>query len=93
MTTAAQTAAFSPVRTHSLRAALIFTSGYVDRMPGSLLDSGRVLSVHIYDLAMNVPGGEASAHGTALVLVLALLVVELGAIVALRRIVGMGTHE
>ena len=35
-------------------AALIFTSGYVDRMPGSLFDSGRALSVHIYDLSMNV---------------------------------------
>lgn len=71
-------------------AALIFTSGYVDRMPGSLLDSGRVLSVHIYDLAMHVPGGEASAHGSALVLVLALLTVELVAIVLLRRILRMG---
>ncbi|MEJ2231203.1 MAG: ABC transporter permease subunit [Nitrospirales bacterium] len=30
-------------------AALIFTSGYVDRMPESLLDSGRALSVHIYE--------------------------------------------
>src|SRR5262249_28440377 len=33
-------------------AALIFTSGYVDRMPSSLLDSGRSLSIHIYDLSM-----------------------------------------
>ena len=38
-------------------AALVFTSGYVDRMPTSVLDSGRTLSIHIYDLAMNVPGG------------------------------------
>lgn len=49
-------------------AALLFTSGYVDRMPGSLLDSGRSLSIHIYDLAMNVPGGEGRAYATALVL-------------------------
>jgi len=49
-------------------AALIFTSGYVDRMPRSLLDSGRALSIHIYDLAMNVPGGEAAAAASALVL-------------------------
>lgn len=54
-------------------AALIFTSGYVDRMPESLHDSGRALSVHIYDLALNVSGGEASAAASALVLV-ALLV-------------------
>ena len=38
-------------------AALIFTSGYVDRMPSSLTDSGRALSIHIYDLSMNVAGG------------------------------------
>ena len=38
-------------------AALIFTSGYVDRMPESLWDSGRTMTVHIYDLAINVPGG------------------------------------
>ena len=50
-------------------AALIFTSGYVDRMPESLLDSGRALSIHIYDLSMNVPGGDQAAYATALVLV------------------------
>jgi phosphate transport system permease protein len=42
-------------------AALIFTSGYVDRMPESLLDSGRSLSVHIFDLSMNVAGKDANA--------------------------------
>jgi len=49
-------------------AALIFTSGHVDRWPDSLSDSGRALSVHIYDLSMNVTGGDASAYGSALVL-------------------------
>jgi phosphate transport system permease protein len=57
-------------------AALIFTSGYVDRMPESLLDSGRSLSIHIYDLSMNVSGGDASAYATALVLVALLLVIN-----------------
>lgn len=57
-------------------AALIFTSGYVDRFPTSLLDSGRSLSVHIYDLATNVPGGEANAYGTALVLVFLLIIIN-----------------
>lgn len=57
-------------------AALIFTSGYVDRFPTSLLDSGRSLSVHIYDLATNVPGGEANAYGTALVLVMFLIFIN-----------------
>jgi phosphate transport system permease protein len=57
-------------------AALMFTSGYVDRLPSSLLDSGRALSVHIFDLAMNVPGGEQNAYGSALVLVVVLLIVN-----------------
>lgn len=57
-------------------AALLFTSGYVARMPGSLLDSGRALSVHVFDLAMNVPGGDQRAYGSALVLLLLLLAVN-----------------
>jgi phosphate transport system permease protein len=57
-------------------AALIFTSGYVDRMPGSLLDSGRSLSIHVFDLSMNVSGGDANAYATALVLVALLLVIN-----------------
>jgi phosphate transport system permease protein len=57
-------------------AALIFTSGYVDRMPGSLLDSGRSLSIHIYDLSMNVSGGDGSAYASALVLVGLLLLIN-----------------
>ncbi|MDH3504467.1 MAG: phosphate ABC transporter permease PstA [Nitrospirota bacterium] len=58
-------------------AALIFTSGYVDRMPESLMDSGRSLAVHIYDLAMNVAGGNPNAFATALVLVGLLLIINL----------------
>jgi len=57
-------------------AALIFTSGYVDRMPDSLLDSGRALAVHIYDLSMNVTGGDASAYASALVLVALILAIN-----------------
>jgi phosphate transport system permease protein len=57
-------------------AALIFTSGYVDRMPDSLFDSGRALSVHIYDLSMNVAGGDASAYSSALVLIILLLIIN-----------------
>jgi phosphate transport system permease protein len=57
-------------------AALIFTSGYVDRMPESLMDSGRTLAVHIYDLAMNVPGGNPNAYATALVLMSLLLIIN-----------------
>lgn len=57
-------------------AALIFTSGYVDRMPGSLLDSGRSLSVHIYDLSMNISGGNPNAYASALVLMALLLLIN-----------------
>jgi len=57
-------------------AALIFTSGYVDRMPESLLDSGRALSIHIFDLSMNVSGGDANAYASALVLVAFLLLIN-----------------
>ncbi|PKM38173.1 MAG: phosphate ABC transporter, permease protein PstA [Gammaproteobacteria bacterium HGW-Gammaproteobacteria-10] len=66
-------------------AALIFTSGYVDRMPGSLFDSGRALSIHIYDLSMNVAGGDANAHATALVLIVFLLIINNAAIGLLRH--------
>jgi phosphate transport system permease protein len=57
-------------------AALIFTSGYVDRMPESLLDSGRALSIHIFDLSMNISGGDANAYASALVLLLLLLLIN-----------------
>ena len=57
-------------------AALIFTSGYVDRMPESLSDSGRALAVHIYDLSMNVTGGDASAYASAVVLIILIIVIN-----------------
>jgi len=66
-------------------AALIFTSGYVDRFPESWLDSGRALSIHIFDLSMNVAGGDANAAASAIVLLLLLLLLNsLTALVALR---------
>jgi len=63
-------------RALSETAALIFTSGYVTRMPGTVLDSGRALSVHIYDLAMNIPGGDGRAYASAVVLVIILLLLN-----------------
>lgn len=63
-------------RALSETAALIFTSGYATRMPESLLDSGRTLSVHIFEMAMNVPGGNGHAFATAGMLVLILLVIN-----------------
>ena len=69
-------------------AALIFTSGYADRMPESLADSGRSLAVHVYDLAMNVSGGDAAAYASALVLVALMIVIHLGAQVLSERWLG-----
>ncbi len=60
-------------------AALIFTSGYVDRMPESLLDSGRALAVHIYDLSMNVGGGDSAAYASAMVLIAWIVVINAAA--------------
>jgi phosphate transport system permease protein len=59
-------------------AALIFTSGYVDRMPTSLLDSGRSLSIHIFDLALNISGADAAAYRTAVVLIGLILLINGG---------------
>jgi phosphate transport system permease protein len=61
-------------------AALIFTSGYVDRMPESLSDSGRALSVHIFDLSMNIGGGDKAAYASALVLVALIVVINVLAV-------------
>lgn len=61
-------------------AALIFTAGYVTRHPESLFDSGRALSVHIFDMAMNVPGGNSRAYAAAAVLILLLLMINAVAI-------------
>lgn len=70
-------------------AVLLFTAGYVMRMPGSLLDSGRSLSVHIYDLAMHVPGGAGHAAASAVVLIA--LIVMLNALV--HRSLRAGDHH
>jgi phosphate transport system permease protein len=57
-------------------AALVFTSGYVDRMPSSLMDSGRSLSIHIFDLSMNISGADAAAYRSAVVLLALLLLIN-----------------
>ncbi len=66
-------------RALSETAALIFTSGYATRWPSSLDDSGRAISVHIFDLAMNIPNGSAKASASALVLLLLILAINLSA--------------
>jgi len=72
-------------RALSETAALLFTSGYLLRMPESVMDSGRTMSVHIFDLAMNVPGGNENAYRTAVVLVVALIVINLMATFLTRK--------
>lgn len=74
-------------RTVAETAALLFTSGYATRFPDSLMDSGRVLSVHIFDMAMNVPGGSSRSYGTAVVLMMLLLGINMASI-GLTRLAG-----
>jgi phosphate transport system permease protein len=49
-------------------------------MPSSLFDSGRAISVHIYDLTMNVAGGDRSAYASALILIALLIIINGAAI-------------
>jgi phosphate transport system permease protein len=72
-------------------AALIFTAGYVARTPESLFDSGRSMSVHIYDMAMNVPNGGTQAYATACVLVAMLLAIN-GLTAFLLRMAGLASR-
>jgi len=45
-------------------------------MPGSLLDSGRTLAVHIFDLSMNVTGADGSAFASALILIMLIVLLN-----------------
>ena len=72
-------------RALSETAALLFTSGYVLRTPESLFDSGRALSIHIYDLAMNIPGGDLNAYRSAAVLLVVLLLVNSSALITMNH--------
>jgi phosphate transport system permease protein len=70
-------------------AALLFTSGYVSRMPESMMDSGRTISIHIYDLSMNVSGGDTAAYGSATVLIFMLLLINM-VVIGLGRMTRVG---
>ncbi len=56
-------------RALSETAALLYTAGYVTRTPESLMDSGRSISVHIFDLSMNVSGADHNVYASAIVLI------------------------
>lgn len=67
-------------RALSETAALLFTSGFSARMPSSVFDSGRSLSIHILELSNVGQGGQTNAKLTALVLLLVLTLFNLVAI-------------
>ena len=57
-------------------AAVYLTAGTVDRMPTSIMDSGRTLAVHLYLLAKEAIGPDAfkEAFGTATLLIIIILI-------------------
>lgn len=59
-------------------AAILLTAGMVDRMPSSVMDSGRTLSVHLYYLAKEGISFER-AYATATVLLVVVLMLNLSA--------------
>lgn len=58
-------------------AAVMLTCGVVTEMPSSVYDSVRVLSYHIYLLAMDEPGGMPEARTLSVVLIVVLVGVSL----------------
>jgi len=66
-------------------AALLFTSGYALRMPQGVSDPGRSLSIHILDLAFNVPGGTLNAYKSAAVLLVILVSLNSAVMLLARR--------
>jgi len=65
-------------------AAVIFTAGASLRMPTSILDSSRTMAVHFYILAREWISVE-NAYGTAAVLILSVLLVNLAAYWMMHR--------
>ncbi|PKL83531.1 MAG: phosphate ABC transporter, permease protein PstA [Ignavibacteriae bacterium HGW-Ignavibacteriae-3] len=67
-------------------AAVIFTAGSSLRIPTSLLDSARTMSVHFYILAREGISAE-NAYGTAAALIIAVLLVNLSAYWLMNRFI------
>ena len=67
-------------------AAVIFTAGSSLRMPASLMDSARTMSVHFYILAREGISTE-NAYGTAAILVITILLINLTAYSLMNRFV------
>jgi len=73
-------------------AALIFTAGNVTRIPESIMDSGRTLSVHLY-LLLNEGLAMEKGYATAVILlVLVILINALSGFVA-RKLVNKGESK
>jgi phosphate transport system permease protein len=71
-------------RAVSETAAVIFTSGVALRMPTSLFDSARTMSVHFYTLTMEGISDE-KAYGTAAVLIVTILLINVVAYSLMHR--------
>lgn len=67
-------------------AAVIFTAGSSLRLPTSLLDSARTMSVHFYILAREGISAD-NAYGTAAALIIAVLLVNLSAYWLMNRFI------
>jgi phosphate transport system permease protein len=67
-------------------AAVIFTAGSSLRLPGSLFDSTRTMSVHFYILAREGISTD-NAYGTAATLIIAVLLVNLSAYWMMNRFI------
>lgn len=74
-------------------AVLLFTAGSSDRMPRDITDPGRTLAVHIYEVAMQVAGGDASAAASALVLLGLLAIVQVPTVMLLPRLEERGIPQ
>ena len=61
-------------RVLSESAVLLFTAGASTRMPTGPMAPGRVLALHVYQMAIEVPGGQPRATATSLVLLATILV-------------------
>jgi phosphate transport system permease protein len=72
-------------------AAVIFTAGAALRLPTSLLDSVRTMSVHFYILAREGISSE-NAYGTAAVLTLSVLLVNSVSYWLMHRVMARGSR-
>lgn len=68
-------------------AALLLTLGGSLRMPGSIFEPARTLSLHLYLVAMEV-GAMDMAYGAAAVLIIIILFINLFSVWVMRRVIG-----